>query len=99
MQQEERLRALIREDLERGPVPETGLGSVVERARRRRAARRLLSAVFAVSLGLAVLIPLALLRFLGGASTAGGARAENYGIDVGLRKGWEGHVSLSPARA
>lgn len=98
MQQEERLRVLIREDLERGPVPEARFGRVEHRARRRRAGRRLLSAVLAVSLGVAVLFPLPLLRFLGGASTVSGTQLDRYGIHLRLPRGWEGRFSLSPGR-
>src|SRR5439155_8407712 len=98
MQQEERLRALIREDLERGPVPETVLGPVVERARRRRAVRRVLYGLVAVAMATAVALPLTLLGFLGRGSRIPGTPVESYGIHVVLPRGWEGRFYLSPGR-
>ena len=98
MQQEEQLRALIREQLERGLAPEAEFRRVVERAHRRRIGRRLLFAVLAASLATAVVVPLTMLGWLGRASTTAGPRVERYGIHVRLPMGWDGRISVSPGR-
>ena len=100
MQQEERFRALIREDLQQGPAPEPRIGDVLERARRRRRGRRLVFGALAVCLALALTLPLSLLTWIGnrGLGPAGGRVTERYGIHVELPRGWEGRFTISPGR-